>query len=75
MPLDHFDPGALLVIRDRATQLDRFDGCGARALFSLLHLVIHGLTFPETVEGLALDLGVVEEQIVTLPLDKPESPL
>jgi hypothetical protein len=44
-------------------------------LFALPLLVIHGLTFPETVEAAALDLGVVEEQIVPLRLDKPESPL
>ncbi len=75
MPLDHFDPGALFVFRDPATQLDGTDGCGARAFFALPHLVIHRLTFPETVKGSAFDLGVVEEQFVPLPLDKPESPL
>jgi len=55
-----------------ASQLDWPDGCGAGTLFALPHLVIYSLAFLETVEGPTLDLGIVEEQIVLLRIDKPE---
>ena len=67
--------GRLLVVRDLVTQLDRTNGCGARAFLALPHLVIHRLTLLETVKGSALDLGVVEEQFVSIPLDESEFPL
>jgi hypothetical protein len=75
LPLDHFDPGALFVARNPATRLDRTDGSSARAFLALTHLVIHSLTFLETVKGSAHDLGVMEEQVVPLPLNKSESTL
>jgi hypothetical protein len=54
-------------------RLDQSDGCGTRPFFALPDLVLHLLTFPEFLHGHSLYFGVVEEHLIPLPFDKPET--
>src|SRR5436190_1237939 len=51
--------------------LSQPDTRGARAFSSLTDIVLDHLAFPELLEGDALDLRVMKEQVVPLPFDKP----
>ena len=47
------------------------DGTGAFAAFA--NLILDGLTFAQLLDGRALDLGVVEEHVVSVSFDESKS--